>query len=259
LAVAGLTVIIFGRKYFFEENEIAYAAQIKYANLYAKEYGPKHVNIWFDGADDILEYYIQKYNLQTCSYNRIQNYGSTRSIRLMNPSPLLALGLQAGSDPMIKARLEQYYGRPASELFFNAGEFLLFDSRNKTEKSWVYEKLNPSQNNDIQFKNLDVKNTDFVIIVLESYGVERDIETSIFCGDKQIDWRSTKVAPYEAYSAPSLHVIKLADIPKWSKKCSLHIQLKNYPAKGEIQTIPEIIQFGYRIMRGNPYVYGINP
>ncbi len=266
-AFAGIAVLVYNKKFYSVENQNPYRSEIECANYYSWKLGKKNVSIWLDGENDILEYHIQKNAEPGISYNRFTNYQQRNTIEVIKnigTATYYGFGFQSGIDGNFRALLEEHFGLPIQSHHFNGGEFLLYAKTKKTDLK--YSSLKPDLTKAppyiyLNFKTLAVTHQDFMVIRLKSMGISGEIQTAILSGNQQIDWRSTQIDSYNflpgdiTYST-NLHVIKLADIPAWNQSCTLKINIQAEDHKSDYP-IKEIGDFSWRIMKGNPYIYGI--
>ncbi len=85
-----------------------------------------------------------------------------------------------------------------------------------------------------------------IIIVLVDSGCGGEIQTSLWNGDKQIDWRITHILDFASAGFPTaVHAIKLSDIKGWNHQTQLRCFV-SHANRGRIG-----------LFKGNPYQYGI--
>ena len=259
----GISVLVEGRKYYSEANENAYKQELLYCNAYSNSLGKDSVTVWIDGANDVLEYYIQKYFVAGISYNRVSHYSPQDIIHFIQKNSrqrkYLAVGLQAGTDANFRTQLEDYFGTALHTVNFNAGEFLLFNTENSARVKYHF--LSDKKDAQLDFKNTNAFWTDFIVIRTKSTGISGEIQTAIFSDDKQIDWRSSKLkkwhfVPWDNEFSENFHVLKLADIPGWNPGCKMRVQVVSDSTQNKM-IVSEFKGIEYRVAKGNPYIYGI--
>ncbi len=252
-------------------------AQKNYHAEFAKEFFQNPKTTWANIDADILTFYAQHYHTLTPKESRIliQNNGQIfqheasfiARLKSLHPKQHIQLCLQANSAPWIRPLFQLAFDSVRVQHQYIGGYTLMGMGYNPNRLHATFQNNYPlplismkhlvSENDQLSFhaqfhlSDFQPQSNDLLIVITPTLLGEAipdegsEIVSTLYNGNNQIDWRSTKMEAYQQLQLPyAIHSIKLSDIPSWNMQTRLGLDIPFESA-------------WVGILPGNPYQYGI--
>ena len=252
-------------------------AQKNYHAEFAAIFYQNPQKTWVNIDPDILKFYAKHYTALNPekSANLIQNNSQIfeneasfiARLKSLQPHQNINLCLQANSAPWVRPLFQLAFDSVKIQHQYIGGYSILGQHFNPNRLKTANQNNCPlpllalkrlvSENDQLSFHaqftlaEFQPQPNDLLIVITPTLLGEEipdegsEIVSTLYNGDNQIDWRSTKMQIFQQLQLPyAVHCIKLSDIPLWNMQTRLGLDIPFESA-------------WVGILPGNPYQYGI--